>query len=210
MSADPELERQVERGSLFTHSALGRSANHLREVETYLYGLVDVLLAKRLVTSEEVGAAVDRVERTLREEIPEPGVALRVDERAPEPSDVIVDCAARMHICHAACCKLNFALSAEEVERGTARWDLGRPYFIRHAAHGHCVHNDRETGACGIYHDRPGPCRQYSCATDRRIWSDFERMELNTAWLSTHLMAQAPSLLHAMLQTAPDEPEATG
>jgi hypothetical protein len=127
VSADPELERQVERGSLFTHSALGRSANHLREVETYLYGLVDLLLAKRLVTSEEVGAAVDRVERTLREEIPEPGVALRVDERAPEPSDVIVDCAARMHICHAACCKLNFALSAEEVERGTARWDLGRP-----------------------------------------------------------------------------------
>jgi hypothetical protein len=35
-------------------------------------------------------------------------------------------------------------------------------------------------------------------------------MELNTAWLSTHLMAEAPSLLHAMLQTAPDEPEATG
>jgi Fe-S-cluster containining protein len=131
-------------------------------------------------------------------------VALRIDERDVEHPEVIVDCAARMHICHAVCCKLDFALSAEEVERGAVRWDLGRPYFIRHGSSGHCVHNDRETGACGVYDDRPAPCRHYSCATDTRIWSDFDRMELNDTWLSTHMAPAVPSLLHAMLQSTSD------
>jgi hypothetical protein len=203
MSPDPELERQIERASLFTHSALGRSATHVREMETFLYGLVDVLLAKRVVTAEEVGAAVERVEHALKPEIREPGVALRIDEDAGEPAPpVVVDCAARLHLCHAACCRLDFALSADEVERGAVRWDLGRPYMIRHDATGSCVHNDPGDATCSIYADRPGTCRRYSCANDQRIWTDFEGMQPNTAWLAENLGADGPRVLHAMLQTS--------
>jgi Fe-S-cluster containining protein len=115
-----------------------------------------------------------------------PGIALRVegDELAPPAQ---VNCAERMHICHAVCCKLNFALTAEEVDAGKVKWDLGFPYIVRHDADGLCTHNDRATGGCGVYADRPGICRRYSCANDRRIWKDFERMELNSEWLDGHV-----------------------
>jgi hypothetical protein len=45
-----------------------------------------------------------------------------------------VNCEERLHICKAACCQLDFALSVEEVESGKVKWDLGRPYFIRQDA----------------------------------------------------------------------------
>ena len=48
-----------------------------------------------------------------------------------------------MHVCQAVCCKLDFALTADEVENGVLRWDLGRPYLIRHEADGWCAHNER-------------------------------------------------------------------
>jgi Fe-S-cluster containining protein len=115
-----------------------------------------------------------------------PGIALRVEgEQLAPPAQV--NCAERMHICHAVCCKLNFALTAEEVDAGKVKWDLGFPYIIRHDADGLCTHNDRATGGCGVYADRPGICRRYSCANDRRIWKDFERMELNSEWLDEHV-----------------------
>jgi hypothetical protein len=122
------LARQVERGSLFTHTALGRAGARTRELG-----------------------------------------------------------------------KLDFPLSVEEVETGALAWDLGRPYLIRHEADGLRVHNDRATGGCGVYEDRPCPCRQYCCATDERIWKDFERMELNEEWLEEHLAEPPPRLLHGML-----------
>src|SRR5262249_50806990 len=56
-----ELERQVERASLFTHTALGRSGLRLSEVESFTYGLLDALLAKGVVSSDEVSAAVENV-----------------------------------------------------------------------------------------------------------------------------------------------------
>lgn len=79
------------------------------------------------------------------------------------------------------------------------KWDLGRPYQIRHDAAGTCVHNDAETHGCGVYADRPGVCRRYSCANDERIWSDFENMQLNTAWIEENLHATGPRLAHATM-----------
>lgn len=201
-----ELERQLERGSLFAHSALGRGAIRLREVEAFVYGLADALLGNQLVTTAELAGAVADVRRELDEaaDVPEPGVALRVDEpdAAAEPP-AEVDCGARMHVCHAVCCKLDFALSADEVERGVIRWDLGRPYMVRHAESGYCVHNDDSSRHCTIYENRPRPCRVYSCVHDSRIWNDFDAMELNTDWLEENVVGQThPQLLQAMLASA--------
>ena len=111
-----------------------------------------------------------------------------------------VDCAARMHVCHAVCCKLRFALSADEIEAGRVRWDLGRPYMIRHEADGFCTHNDRACGSCRVYAHRPTPCRTYSCVGDTRIWKDFERMELNTEWIAANLGPQAPHGVEMLLR----------
>jgi Fe-S-cluster containining protein len=200
------VERQVERGSLFTHTALSETAERVTEVETFLYGLVDVLVASQVIDQDALGqaAAAVRGELDQREETMSPGVALRVDTEMPADVFVPVNCAERMHVCHAICCRLHFALSAAEVETGTVKWDLGRPYQIRHDATGTCVHNDPETHGCSVYADRPRVCRGYSCANDERIWSDFENMQLNTAWTDENLHATGPRLAHATMVQLPD------
>lgn len=124
-----------------------------------------------------------------RGERPARHISLRVDDGISKGSDpeIQVNCAERMPVCQAVCCKLKFNLTPEEVEGGHVRWDLGMPYFIRQTAEGMCVHNDRTTGRCGIYDKRPRPCRRYRCAGDERIWKDFDNMVLNEEWLSGHL-----------------------
>jgi Fe-S-cluster containining protein len=198
------LERQVERGGLFTHTALSAGAERTAQLEAVVYGLVDLLVTRGVATSDEVAAAARAVRDELagRGETAGPGVALRVDAPAGERDDgfVPVNCAERMHVCQAVCCRLSFALSAPEVEAGRVRWDLGQPYRIRHEADGRCTHLDPERRRCGVYDDRPGVCRGYSCARDERIWKDFDGMELNHEWIAAHLGAGTrPRLAHALM-----------
>jgi len=183
-----QLERQVERGQLFEHTALGESFRRLAETETFLHGLLDLLLAKKIVNDEELRDAAAGVRQELieRGQLSGPGTAIGVDDES-QPGPVAVDCEKRMHICHAVCCKLHFALTIPEIESSKIKWDLGRPYFIRQTERGMCIHNDGQTGRCGIYSDRPGPCQKYSCANDKRIWKNFERMELNEEWIASNL-----------------------
>ena len=199
------LERQVERASFYTHTAIGQNAIRLGDVEGFVFGLIDVLVAKRLVTLEEVETALEKVKTEMAEkdDYPSANVAMRVDpESAEEAPAVPVNCAERMHICKAICCKLHFALSQEEIESGKVKWDLGQPYYIRQETNGFCTHNNRPTAGCSIYPDRPHICQTYSCANDERIWKDFENMELNHEWLEAHLNNPSqPRFVAAFMQT---------
>jgi Fe-S-cluster containining protein len=203
------LERQVERGSLFAHSAIGENFVRIGEAEVFLHGLIDTLLAKGVVTESEIVSSIGKVrsELTERGEVSGGRTMIRPDTLPAETiAPVQVDCQARLHICHAACCKLAFALSIPEVESGKIKWDLGRPYFIRQENNGCCTHLDAPSGQCHIYQDRPGVCKQYSCANDRRIWTDFEKMELNTEWIEANLKSTAePHVLRAFMLPA-DQP----
>ena len=53
---------------------------------------------------------------------------------------VEIDCENRLHLCHAACCKLPFALSKQDVHEGVIHWDLGQPYMIAQDSDGYCSH----------------------------------------------------------------------
>jgi Fe-S-cluster containining protein len=210
-----QLERQVERGSLFMQASFEAIEGRTSGVEGFVVELVELLRAKGVLgdddlcrpdagtqtdstpeagpveeargeAEEELGPPDASDSPTLPQPVQWPSIALRVEGEQLEPP-AQVNCAERMHICHAVCCKLNFALTAEEVDAGKVKWDLGFPYIVRHDADGLCTHNDRATGGCGVYADRPGICRRYSCAKDRRIWKDFERMELNSEWIDKHL-----------------------
>ena len=214
-----ELARQVERASLFTHACLDRVASRASGIEARLDDLIELLRAKGTLHDELPATPPDAsglAAPPADGEEPEPpapvgwpSFALRASTPASPPT-VEVNCAERMHICHAVCCKLNFALTAEEVDAGQVRFDVGFPYMIRHDADGYCTHNDRSTGFCKVYADRPGICRHYSCANDDRIWKDFENMELNHEWLDENL-GDAPRIrlrLHLPLMDVTDRPPA--
>ena len=101
--------------------------------------------------------------------------------------EVLVDCAARMPVCQAICCKLAIHLSAAEALDDGLRTDPDNPFLLLREEDGRCTHQERGSGFCGVYADRPKPCRQYSCAGDRRIWRDFDGMVLNQEWLDANL-----------------------
>jgi hypothetical protein len=200
-----ELDRQVQRGSLFTQAVLQRTSWRISQAESMVAMLVDALARQGLVDPAELGFEAEVVPEIVEEEVecgPDstplttssiswPSVAIREDPPdAPMSPEHPVDCAARMHICKAACCHLKFPLSATEVDAGVVKWDIGHPYIIRHGTNGCCTHNERETGRCGVYEDRPRVCRVYSCVKDTRIWKDFDNMVLNEEWLEDHFEAR--------------------
>lgn len=191
-----ELERQLRHSSFFTQASLEKQGKLADKLDTYVTALIDVLLQRSVIDADELQGVVEQHRRTQVEALRSqyetdgtlpawPNVLVREDDSAdPSGLDEVVDCAARMHVCHAVCCTLPFPLSAAEVEAGKVKWDLGHPYLIRHDRRGRCVHNDESTGACGVYDDRPTVCHGYSCANDERIWKDFDAMVINDEFLA--------------------------
>jgi Fe-S-cluster containining protein len=189
-----ELERQLERGSLFAHTELTQQVRRTNRTEALLYGLADLLVRRDVISADDLTAAVDKTGRELVEagRRASVDVAIRVDGDAPTvPADAI-DCDARIPYCKAVCCRLRWALTAEEIENGPVKWDLGRPYFNRHNADGYCHRIDPDTYGCTVYEQRPAPCRQFSCKGDGRIWKDFDAMVINQEWIDSHLTERTP------------------
>jgi Fe-S-cluster containining protein len=199
VAADPiaELDRQVQRGSMFTQAVLQRTSVRISETEAILAGVIDQLAERGLLDPGAIGlCAEEEPPGSDGQELTElasptitwPAVAIREDPPEDERlAPATVDCDARMHVCHAVCCRLKFPLSAPEIGEATVKWDIGHPYLIRHESDGYCTHNDRSTHGCTVYDCRPTVCRTYSCVGDKRIWVDFDAMELNQAWIEEHL-----------------------
>ncbi len=225
--AHEELSNQMERASYLTQASLRNAFARVANLEAVLNELLEALATNQAIAPEQVPLAI----RAYGQQVPEagagsggdsgaglppaelmapgdgdvvasrwPGVVLRTDSAAGDGQPV--DCAARLAVCHAVCCSLKFPLSAAELDAGKVKWDLGHPYMIRSDTSGYCCHNDRETGGCTVYQDRPGVCRGYSCAADGRIWKDFEGMVLNTEWIAEHFAN--PGRMHVSVRTAAD------
>jgi hypothetical protein len=187
-----ELERQLERSGFFTHSSLSNQAERINEIESFLYGLIDSLFKKGLLEKDELEETVKKVrdETLKKKEHFHAGIAISFDNEEKTIDYITVNCEERLHICKAVCCQLQFALTIDEIETGKIKWDLGQPYFIRQTKNGCCVHKYSTNHKCSIYENRPGICRKYSCANDKRIWNDFENMNLNNEWIDTNLKEQ--------------------
>ena len=91
------------------------------------------------------------------------------------PGIAEVDCQNRVHLCRAACCKLTFPLSRQDLNEGIIRWDTQTPYMIAQDADGYCSHVERGSCQCGVWPNRPLTCRTYDCRQDPKIWLDFEK-----------------------------------
>jgi Fe-S-cluster containining protein len=168
----------VERGFLHLHTKLSSGHANVHELASTVLGLVDLLVAQGLIGVDELRAQAARVrDRLVATEIGRGLELALLDDRRDKydhPETAQVDCAARLPLCRAACCAMDRALSAQDVEEGAVRWDLGRPYRLRRAGGEGCCHLDPGERRCTVYAQRPLACRTYSCAGDPRIWNDFE------------------------------------
>ena len=207
--------QQIADGLLYTHSRLNTNQRKTLEAASFLYALVELLNERGLITIDELDARKAVVAQRLTEQIRREGNGAmfqdpEYDKYAFEHAAEI-DCLSRVHLCKAACCRLPFALSHQDVREGIVRWNLGQPYLIEHDGDGYCVHMDRDSRGCGIYANRPVPCRGFDCRNDRRIWMDFEGKVPNPAieqadWpycLEADVREAAPSTAPRSIQEEP-------
>ena len=180
-----DLRQEVAEGLRYTHSRANANTTKTLEAASFLYALIEIMSEKGLITIEELDERKRAVGERLAKQFSEKGMGAMVQE--PEydkyafESAVEIDCENRTRLCKAACCRLPFALSKQDIREGIVRWNLGQPYIIDQGKDGYCNHLDRDELGCTIYANRPVPCRGFDCRDDKRIWLDFEKMVPNPA-----------------------------
>lgn len=178
-----ELRSEMLDGMLYAHTRANSNTSKLLEVTAFSYALIELLQEKGLITVERLDARKNEMAARLAEKFRRAGMGAMLQEPEQDKytfeGEAKIDCEDRLHLCKAACCKLAFALSKQDVEERIARWDIGHPYMNARAADGYCVHLQRQMCRCTIYQHRPLPCRAYDCRRDKRIWQDFENRVIN-------------------------------
>ncbi len=178
-----DLRQEVAEGLFYTHMRVSQNTKRALEASAFLYGLIELLSEKGLVSIEELDRRKKVMGERLSEQLKEKGLGVMLQESGEDKyafqSEVSIDCDNRLELCRASCCRLRFALSRQDIYEGIIRWELGKPYFIAHDEDGYCTHIDRGTCHCTVRESRPIPCRGYDCRNDKRIWLDFERRIIN-------------------------------
>ena len=198
-----ELERQVERLGFFTSNNFQNFAEKINEVNIKVSALINYLNINNIGRTEMFSELEQILLEKYKQEgiLLDNGVVLRVDgEKVKDFKPLPVNCEERIHLCKAVCCRLKFNLSAEEIEKGEIKWDLGIPYQIRQRKNGYCYHIEGGK-SCNNYENRPMVCRNYSCVEDKRIWINFEKMQLNEKWISENLKEKTIKIENVRMDT---------
>lgn len=181
--AQGDLRQEVAEGLFYTHMRLSQNTNRTLEASAFLYGLIELLGEKGLISIAELDERKKAMGERLTTQLKEKGLGVMLQDSEEDKysfeSEVKIDCENRVSLCHASCCRLRFALSKQDIYEGIIRWDLGKPYFIAHDKDGYCNHMERGTCRCTVRENRPIPCRGYDCRNDKRIWLDFENKVVN-------------------------------
>nr|MBS0019197.1 YkgJ family cysteine cluster protein [Gammaproteobacteria bacterium] len=178
-----ELRAEVAGGLRYAHRRASANTGKLLEVASFAYAAIELLAEKGLLTIEELDGRKKVVAERLMKKYTADGMGAAYQD--PEfdkytfDRTVEIDCDSRLPLCKAACCRLRFALSRQDVEEGIVQWEFRHPYFIAHRADGYCRHLDAAKLSCSIHANRAVPCRAYDCRNDKRIWSDFDNGCIN-------------------------------
>jgi Fe-S-cluster containining protein len=174
---------EVLRGLIYAHNRANANTAAAHEATAMLRALVELLVERGVIDGESFQARRDQASEQLRREYLERGMAVAMQEFGVSKYEfkggAEIDCENRLHLCKAACCRLPFALSKQDVQEGVVKWDLGQPYMNAREAEGYCTHLEKGTCRCTVYQHRPIPCRGYDCRQDKRIWVNFERRVIN-------------------------------
>jgi hypothetical protein len=178
LAAARQLRDEIVGGLLYCHHRENTNTSKTLEVTAFTYGLIELLLEKGLITEAELNERKRRVALRLVDKLEDDGTGVllqrpEIDKYAFE-GGAEIDCENRVELCRAACCRMRFALSQQDLQEGVVQWELSRPYLIRRGPDGYCGHFGPDSQSCTIYQQRPVPCRAYDCRGDKRIWADFE------------------------------------
>ncbi len=174
---------EVAEGLRYAHFRADANTGKLLEVASFVYAAIDLLGKKGLLDIAELNEHKKQAATNLLEKFSERGMG--VVYQKPEydkyqfEGETRIDCENRIPLCHAACCKLRFALSKQDVEEGVVHWDFAAPYLIARQPDGYCQHLDVEKKCCSVHAHRPVTCRAFDCRQDKRIWVDFENKVVN-------------------------------
>lgn len=106
------------------------------ESTSFLYALIELLIKRGLLTTEELDKHKRQVAERLVKRFVDSVLCLMYQD--PEfdkykfDNETDVDCESRLDTCKALCCKLPFTLSKQDVKEGIIRWEFGKPYLIAH------------------------------------------------------------------------------
>jgi hypothetical protein len=179
----PKLRQEMAEGLFYTHYRLSQNTHKMLEASAFLYGLIELLSEKGLISVEELDERKKIVAERLIVQLKEKGLGVMLQEEEEDKygfkGEARIDCENRVQFCHAACCRLRFALSKQDVYEGVIKWELGRPYLIAQDKDGYCTHLERGACRCTVREQRPVACRGYDCRNDKRIWVDFENKIVN-------------------------------
>jgi Fe-S-cluster containining protein len=182
-AADTISPSELVRGLVYSHNRANSNTAAVHQANAAIGALVQILVEQGLVDGEAFQTRRAESAERLRTEYVERGMAVAMQEFGVSKYEfgcgAEIDCESRLPLCKAACCRLPFALSKEDVQEGIVKWDLGQPYMNARGADGYCAHLASGTCRCTIYGHRPIPCRGYDCRKDDRIWLDFEKMTIN-------------------------------
>jgi Fe-S-cluster containining protein len=175
--------REIEEGLAYLHGRVGATAARALESAAFVYALIELLVERGTISLEELDVRKKQVAPRLlkRFESQDGGVATQqsAHDKYSAPHEAQIDCDRRLALCKAACCKMVFPLSPQDIDEHVIHWQLGQPFVIAKGEDGYCSHLDRHNMRCAVHSARPLPCRVYDCRNDRRVWLDFERREIN-------------------------------
>lgn len=175
---DPKgMDEDLARGLIYIHEKLGNRILEQQRLTAHVYALTEALIANGSLSLQEFERRKNATLDAMAADAETTWEGARV---LTDPTDKYevdgprINCAERIHLCKAACCRLSFYLSKQDLRENVVRWDVTRPYHIAQREDGWCVHCDPATKRCGVHAERPLVCRGYDCRQDTRIWQDFE------------------------------------
>jgi len=175
--------RNIIEGLLYIHTRLGENTKSTLEATAFLYGLIELLSERGLLSIEELDERKREVAERIIMKSRNKGVGILLQNPEYDKyrfTDVAeIDCPTFVHLCKAACCRLPFALSKQDIREGIVQWDLGQPYIIAQEKNGYCTHLEQDCWRCAVRNHRPVPCRAYDCRKDNKIWLDFDTQVIN-------------------------------
>lgn len=186
-SSEERPNQELGRGLIYIHEKLGTRILQHQDLAAHVYALTELLIANGTVSLRDFEARKTTTKDAMVGEALAHWEGARVLTDETDKYTVVgpdINCAERIHLCRAACCKLRFYLSKQDLSEQKIRWNVGEPYQILHRKDGYCSHCDPATKVCNEHQHRPLVCRRYDCRSDPRIWEDFENAIPNPALTS--------------------------